>query len=269
MAPGARCMTLLAVHITLVGGCRYGFGHGDLGAGDGADARVPILGDAMGALDAPATPFDAAMPTTQPGDFCPVTPDLVGCFTFSGNTDDGSMYGNHATASNTSFEPGIAGMALRTDTSSVVTIDDHPSLQYPPDAVTMEAWVRADIVPQSGRVGVLDQNGGPSIFIYDNGDVRCFAGQRRVETGPGWVPQGQWVHLACTYDTDTTTIYIDGQPALVQGGGSAISPGNIGISIAGNSPSGDPFTGLIDSVRIWRVARSQADICAAAGASCP
>jgi len=40
------------------------------------------------------------------------------------------------------------------------------------------------------------------------------------------------------------------------------------MAIGGNSPSGDSFDGLIDEVRIWRLARTPTEICMTAG-TCP
>ncbi|MDD9968219.1 MAG: hypothetical protein OXR73_18415, partial [Myxococcales bacterium] len=40
------------------------------------------------------------------------------------------------------------------------------------------------------------------------------------------------------------------------------------IAIGGNSPSGDRLVGLIDTVRVWRVALSASELCAIGGA-CP
>jgi len=217
--------------------------------------------------NADAAQTGASIDSGTPASFCPDDPNLLACFTFEGDTDDRSVYGNHATATGASFDTGADGQALRTDLSTEVTIPDDPSLRFPPDGMSYEAWIFPDSIPDSNRVGIVDQDGGPSIFIYAGGDVQCFAGGRRVGTGPGVVSAGAWAHVACTHSGTTTTIYVDGIPKLVDATGGAISAGTIGMSIAGNSPSGDPFEGRIDSLRAWGIARTQAQICQAAG--CP
>lgn len=262
-SPGPT-IKLAVISAILLCGCRYEFGYPDEFGNQAID----------GGTSPDAT---RALPDAQAMDnqgFCPPVPDLVACFTFEGDTDDSSMYGNHAAATDASYTDGMVAMALLADMTTEVIIDDDPSLHYPPDQMTMEAWVRADSIPpfdadNDPRLGVVDQDLGPSIFIYDGGDVRCHDGGRRIATGPGFVEPGVWTHLACTYYMGTTTIYVDGRAVRVEPNGTGVSPGMIGMAIAGNSPSGDPLIGAIDSLRIWHVARTDQDICDAAGVPCP
>jgi hypothetical protein len=220
--------------------------------------------DAVAGADAPLGVADGmALP------FCPNDQTLVACFQFEGNTLDGSPHGNHAVASaSASFDTGVSGQALRTDASSEVQIADSASIRLGPHEMTIEAWLFADELPTAGRVGIVDEDGGPSIFIYANGDPQCFAGGRRVAAGTGQVNAGVWTHVACTHTGTTTTIYVDGAPVLTDPGGGAIVAGTIGMAVAGNSPSGDPFIGRIDSVRVWQVARTPQQVCSAA-MNCP
>jgi hypothetical protein len=82
------------------------------------------------------------------------------------------------------------------------------------------------------------------------------------------VPTSQWVHVAASYDGTTMRVYQDGVEV-----GTQIKPGSISSNPAveawvGDSPSYGtrPWFGAIDDVRIWDVARSQADIVASRNA---
>lgn len=246
----------IAAAIVLTGACAF---DGSVNLQPSLDPTMP---DAATANDDSATA--EADGTVPPLAVCPDDPALVLCLEFEDSLLDASGYGNNAVGINYSFAAGVAGQALAMNSSSGVKVGDAPSLRFGPEAMTLEGWVFPQTIPSAGRVGVVDQDGGPSIFIYANGDVQCYAGGRRVATGPGKIAAGSWVHLACTHSSGTTKIYIDGEPALEDATGGNITSGTIGMAIGGNSPSGDPFDGRIDNLRVWTLARSATDICVAA-----
>jgi hypothetical protein len=244
-------------------GCTSGRRYGDL-SGDLAhtcvgdepvDAGVDTpVGD--GAPDAPAAPFcDAAN-----------EPALVGCWQFEGNTTDASGDNNNATVQNTSFGTGKVGMGLTLQASSLVAVADSTSLT--PTTLTIEAFVRPTALPTgSARMGVFDNDGQYGLFLVDNG-VLC--SMSVAVTGPA-VAINTWSHIACTYDGTTVRLYLNGAQVATLGGGSPLGAGNTnGSVIGGNSPSGDQLIGTIDQVRVWNVARTAAQVCAASGAPlCP
>jgi hypothetical protein len=257
--------------LALSGACAF---DGNVNFGSDCNVNFGSAAD-PGASDASSSP-DSSSATDDAGSassdgaatkaaLCPDDPALVLCHEYEDSLSDSSTYGNHATGTDHGFGAGVAGQALASSATTEVKVAYDASLQFGPDTMTLEAWVFPKAIPSTGRVGVVDQDGGPSIFIYANGDVQCFAGNRRVGTGPGMVAASSWVHLACTHNSGTTKIYIDGTLALEEGNGGSITAGTIGMAVGGNSPSGDPFNGLIDNLRVWTVARSATDICAAAG----
>jgi hypothetical protein len=77
--------------------------------------------------------------------------------------------------------------------------------------------------------------------------------------------------VACTYDGQTVArIYIDGVEQAARTGSGPLATGGHAMAIAANSPSGSPLIGLIDQLRLMRVARAPLQICADSGnASCP
>jgi hypothetical protein len=72
-----------------------------------------------------------------------------------------------------------------------------------------------------------------------------------------------WSHVACTYDGAMVRIFHNGQQlnSAASTGALLAGDGN-GIAIGGNSPSGDPLLGDVDELRIWKIARTPAQICA-------
>ena len=77
--------------------------------------------------------------------------------------------------------------------------------------------------------------------------------------------QGQWTHLALTFDGTTAKAYIDG--VLVKESAFAFAfdkeaPMQIGASADGG---GNPFNGAIDEVRLYDTALSEAEVKALAG----
>lgn len=243
-------------------GQRYGGLSGDLSnvcVGDEpVDAGVDSSSDATadGPIDAPPVPFcDAAN-----------EPSLVGCWAFEGTTADASGDGNNATAQNTTFTAGKVGMALTLQANSLVTVPDAMSLDA--TTLTIEAFVRPTALPTGGaRMGVFDNDGQYGLFLIDNA-VSCTISV--VTTAPVLVVN-EWTHVACTYDGATVRLYINGAQAGMTGGGGPLGLGNAnGSVIGGNSPSGDSLIGSIDQLRVWNVARTPQQVCAASGAPlCP
>src|SRR5262245_53368659 len=68
----------------------------------------------------PDAPIDmAAAPFCDPSD-----PHVMACYELDGNTDDGSSHHLNATASNVSYAPGHAGMAMQFGPTSIARAAD-------------------------------------------------------------------------------------------------------------------------------------------------
>lgn len=225
-------------------------------AGSG-DALTDATSVDASRIDALPPPPDAGLP------FCPSTLDLVGCYRFDGNGEDGSLSNADAELTAVSWGTGVDGGAVETDSASVIHVAEHVGLDVP--ALTVELWARPAAFPSdSGRAGLVDNDGQYGLFVYAGGEVRCTCAGQGVSYQS--IDLDAWVHIACTYDPIAGLIlYIDGgEEATAPANGMPSTGGSSGLSIAGNNPSGDPFTGMIDSVRIWNRARSEAELCAAA-----
>lgn len=170
-----------------------------------------------------------------------------------------------------SFAHAQAGSALVFD-----GIDDYVNVNttFPGlTELTIEAW----IYPTAGGVRWIASNGrditdapadGGFNFFYIGANLHgmIFRDDNNaiVEASGGTLVLNQWQHVAMTYDTDAVRLYINGSLVATQGGG-----GGVGIDDGallfhiGYLPYGGglyPFSGQMDEVRIWNVARTEGQI---------
>ena len=189
-------------------------------------------------------------------------------------TADGSSNGNTGTLSNASWTiSGKYGDALQFNgTNSMVVVKDAPSLDLT-TGMTLEAWVDPTSFSNSGgnwdaaiaKEHVNSSNDiayalyaaagtgtPPAVHILVNG--KDYGAQ-----GSSVLPLNTWTFLAGTYDGTTLRIYVNGN--LV--GSTAVSGSIITTTDPlkiGGDWSNEMFTGIIDNVRIYNQALSQAQI---------
>ncbi len=180
----------------------------------------------------------------------------------SGNAHDGSL-----SASGATFSPaGHEGGAISLNGSGMVSVPDDGDLDLT-STMTLEAWVK----PSSAKAWqtVMMKEAPPwteSYALYATGsgaaNANAWVGPNGMDP-PGNTPTGQWTHLAFTLSGGVGRIYYDGvQISEVAGMGSA-SPTNGAFRIGGNTIWGDEgFTGLIDDVRVYSSALTDAEIAA-------
>ncbi len=148
-----------------------------------------------------------------------------------------------------------------------VTIADSASLTMT-NTMTMEAWINPDASANVNRM-IINKEGEYEVALFsDNRIYWAFA-----NTDPGWawhdtgytVTNGQWTHIAVTYDNGTVSTYVNGTVVDVYAGSGSIGDSHatldeLRIGGRSNSPAGKYFDGRIDDVRIWNTARTQAEI---------
>lgn len=127
--------------------------------------------------------------------------------------------------------------------------------------ITVEAWIKTSLAGQrvawSNRAGSGAFYFGYSsnrIFYFDSGGTPA-----STDGGPA-LNDGVWHHIAVVRTATNVTLYLDGiQVAQVIF--SVAPPASTGTAHIGHDPAnGEFWNGLIDEVRIWNGARTQAQI---------
>ncbi|MBX9580647.1 MAG: LamG domain-containing protein [Gemmataceae bacterium] len=164
--------------------------------------------------------------------------------------------------------------ALRYDGGDYATIPNNPVFGQieAADVVTIEAWIRVEGYPQ-GWFPIVDKyrtatDFGWTFQIFGGGTPNIqFVGGIGPTAFVNYTPTlNDWTHVAVSYDRSQGVIrfFVDGQligaPAYsadIQGTGTA--PMYVGYGPSG----GNEFAlGAIDELRIWTVARTEAEILA-------
>lgn len=205
-------------------------------------------------------------------------PDLVAWYRFDAADGDAlDTAGGHdgpieGTASRTAM--GYVGGALALDAArdSAITVPDHESFAFG-TAFTAEAWIFVESCANAGAdhntVAVIE---GAFLFSFQPGcRVSSFlhvGGDWRNDQPVASVPTGRWVHYAFAWDGALAVHYLDGDPvsagtAITGTMGDPAVPLRIGSRI--DCACTQTFNGRIDELKLWRVGRSHADVCADAG----
>ncbi|MEZ4384712.1 MAG: LamG domain-containing protein [Nannocystaceae bacterium] len=230
------------------------------------------------------TATDTGEPTTDTGEpmgvDCFQGADLIACYDFppdgaDGVLVDGSMYGHHGVMSAVELvdsAPGFAKAAQHGELSYMrrddLVVDADPF--DVPESIALLALVRLDALPAAGqRFGVIDKNGQYSVFIADDGDLRCQFGAFAEPSGVK-LSVGAWTHVGCAFDGAVVRVYQDGALKASFAAETALNVGNPEpLVVGGDSPGpGDPLVGAVDNVELWRSSLDDLAICARAGPLC-
>ncbi len=134
--------------------------------------------------------------------------------------------------------------------------------------VTVEAWVRPTTTTGLGCVvGNYNSPGNNMQFMIrrENNSWAFWVGPGNVtsySTTPstaGTATVNVWQHVAAVYNGTVMTLYINGVVSATAATSNTFATTTNSVTIGGESSS-EFFTGDIDEVRIWNIARSQADI---------
>ena len=105
-----------------------------------------------------------------------------------------------------------------------VAIADDPSLTMT-NTMTMEAWINPDASANANRM-IINKEGEYEVALFSDDQIYwAFA-----NTDPGWawhdtgytVTNGEWTHIAVTYDNGTVTTYVNGNVVDVYDGSGSI-----------------------------------------------
>ncbi len=196
------------------------------------------------------------------------TPTLVGWWKLDNNAEDSSGHGNHGTLGGSpAWTTGRIGAALALDgTDDYVDCGNGPALDIT-DQITVAAWIKPNDVGNGEHndfVGKGDhayglrhnKNGALEFFIYDK--TWCAADSEVLAPATF---NGDWHHVAGTYDGTQVKLYIDGKlvAAMLHAGGIASTSHRVNIG-RNSEQTVRQYNGVIDDVRIYRGALPTAEI---------
>jgi hypothetical protein len=151
--------------------------------------------------------------------------------------------------------------------TSPTSINANPIFNTITNALTLEVWLKPKDYSTQRFLNRQDQNGynwalqisGGSIVFSANSTT---SGSNVVAVPQSYVPLNQWTHVAGVYNGSQMQLYINGVlvGTTTQTGALHTSSAFVGVGTAGNV--GGPYNGTMDEVRIWNVARTQAQILA-------
>jgi hypothetical protein len=213
-------------------------------------------------------------PVTVSNVAAPPPSDLIASFSFDEGTGataaDATGLGHAGAISGAAWTAaGKNGGALSFDgVDDWVTVNDAADLDLT-TGMTLEAWVKPNALSGWNTI-VMKEHGVDTLAygLYANDSAPWPAVTIRVgvldhsAVGNGALPLGQWTHLAATYDGATIRLFMNG----VQVGSRARTGGMVvsarALRIGGNGVWGEYFNGLIDDVRIYKRALTEAEILA-------
>ncbi len=200
-----------------------------------------------------------------------VDPSLVGWWTFDEGqgtiAHDSSGNGNDGTLTNDpEWTVGHLGGALAfpTTVNAYVEVPDSPELN-PVETITITAWINPE---WTGNNRIMQKGSSDNQFrlLRENGDNFVFhlAGltNGRLE-GFATPPDGEWTHVASTYDGSAMKVYYNAEVAGEQAASGQISTSGDSLFIGtkhATAPVGDGFGGKMDDVRLYNRAVAQEEI---------
>jgi hypothetical protein len=199
--------------------------------------------------------------------------------------DDVSGTGNDGIITNqtaTSTASGAIGQGIDLDgVNDYVYASDDNTLDIT-GAITIAAWIKADSLTTGTEENRLALKGGGThtaniyTFEVDDGNVRFYldsdsgppdtgqcdgSSSQRCVRGATTINTGEWYHVVGWYDgSSEVRVYVNG----VQDGSVATSdagvPNSSPFLVGGRDNSSDMFDGVIDDLRVYNRALSQAEI---------
>jgi hypothetical protein len=187
------------------------------------------------------------------------------------NANDATGNGHTGVISNAEWRPAgrFGGALLFNGVDSWVTVVDAADLRLA-NGMTVEAWVLPTHIDGFETVVLKERPGGLSYALYANnaesgpgvptGWVQTQAGYDLGASGTSIVPLNNWTHLATTYDGQAVRLYVNGVLVRTVDVLGDMETSATPLRIGGNAVWGEYFSGLIDEVRVYNRALTQAEV---------
>ena len=145
--------------------------------------------------------------------------------------------------------------------SDRVEIPDESAFDFT-TSMTVECWINVTSFTTNWQAIVTKGDNSWRLQRYNDTDSLCFhLTNVHYLNGSTSVNDGQWHHVAGTFDGSEMCLYIDGNLDASYATGGTIANSNYPVWIGGNAGvNGRSFNGKIDEVRIWDYAKSQTEI---------
>jgi Concanavalin A-like lectin/glucanases superfamily len=164
----------------------------------------------------------------------------------------------------------VGRVLLFDGTDDYVTIPDVAALRVA-TPMTLEAWIKlTQVTGVTQVIARKDTETGTrymwGLQVHVDGNMRFVYYNGTVHQVYALLSLNQWVHVAMTISGTTLTGYVDGEVAgsVTITGTQGVPTGRMAIGAAGPWTGGashfEFFRGRIDEVRVWNVARTQAQI---------
>ena len=207
--------------------------------------------------------------------------DLVSYWTFDGGTSNDTVGLNHGTDGSavTQGASGIIGQAVDfqgqpgNDFNANITVPAGHTLNAATavkDQITLEAWIQPDDISTNVYTEVMRQQSPQYKFLsfQDHGTRFRFQleGSYLDVTGlnPADFEDGNWHHIAGTYDGATQRLYFDGKEVASKAVAMTLSSAAPPAFVIGNlnlgSTYSEAFDGRIDEVAVWDGALSADEV---------
>jgi hypothetical protein len=179
---------------------------------------------------------------------------------FDGNGDAGPV--KPQAVGSVRFAPGIVGKALDSSHGGYLVYPHQKDFELDGE-FAVELWFRAETLDQWPVLASCGEFAKHGWFVQIiGGQIRfSLGGENLLDAAP--VSAGQWHHLACTYDTRTMRVYLDGE----QRGARDVSDvdftpwtGPLYVAQYHYLTDDFQFRGLLDELKLYRVAPTAAEI---------
>ena len=199
-----------------------------------------------------------------------ISSDLAAEYSFTGNTNDGSQFGNHAWnggATPAADRFGYASNAYHfAGKDSLLAAN---SVQLNSDYATISFWVKVDALPGSGEAYLLSNGGwqerwkisvpshGKVVFTtnYENGISDMDAGDGHE------LPVGQWRHVAMVHNGAKDKIFINGVLVNEKDVLGKLHATKYPLCIGSNPiDGGNYFNGSLDDIQIYNRALDDLEV---------